>query len=104
MGHPCDLAGKSHLNGYWAQSRLWPFPAGRTSRGNPRGTAEFLRGSVRSEAVGRAPDLESYISLKKSSKGNNVLVNKPLLSIQMNEGRYLGPPHDERLDADFRSA
>ena len=46
MGHPCDLAGKSHLNGYWAQSRLWPFPTGRTSRGNPRGTAEFLRGSV----------------------------------------------------------
>ena len=46
MGHPCDLAGESHLNGYWAQSRLWPFPTGRTSRGNPRGTAEFLRGSV----------------------------------------------------------
>src|SRR5437868_11194622 len=46
MGYPCDLAGKSHLDGYWAQSRLWPFPAGRTSRRNPRGTAEFLRGSV----------------------------------------------------------
>jgi len=30
--------------------------------------------------------------------------NKPLLSIQMNERRYLGPPHDERLDADFRLA
>jgi len=30
-----------------------------------------------------------------------MLVNKPLLSIQMNEGRYLGPRHDERLDADF---
>src|SRR5438309_8861100 len=46
MGHPCDLAGKNHLDGYWAQSRLWPFPTGRTSRGNPRRTAEFLRGSV----------------------------------------------------------
>src|SRR6478672_102370 len=46
MGHPCDLAGESHLNGYWAQSRLWPFSAGRTFRGKPRGTAEFLRDSV----------------------------------------------------------
>src|SRR6478609_1233008 len=46
MGHPCDLAGESDLNGYWAQPRLRPFPTGRTSRGNPRGTAEFLRGSA----------------------------------------------------------
>ena len=34
-----------------AQPRLRPFPPGRTSRGNARGTAALLRHSVRSEAI-----------------------------------------------------
>lgn len=53
VGRPCDLEGESDLNGYGAQSRLRPFPAGRTSRGNLRGTAALLRYSVRSPVAGR---------------------------------------------------
>src|SRR5712671_201777 len=51
VGRPCDLAGESELNGYGTQSRLRPFPAGRTSRGNLRGTAALLRRGVRSELI-----------------------------------------------------
>src|SRR6516165_11378249 len=55
VGCPCDLGRESNLNGYRAQSRLQPFPAGRTPRGNLRGAAALLRHSVRSEAIEETP-------------------------------------------------
>jgi hypothetical protein len=52
VGRPCDLESESDLNGYGAQSRLRPFPAGRTSEETFE-ELQLLRYSVRSPVAGR---------------------------------------------------
>jgi haloacetate dehalogenase len=71
VGRPRDLAGESELNCYRAQSRLRPFPPGRTSRGNLRGTGALLLHSVGSEAIEDSLTSKSFESVGRYSENSD---------------------------------
>ena len=70
----CDLAGESDLKLCGAQTRLRAFPAGRTSRGNLRGTASISSAHISSTKTSLqfSPHAGAY-NLSPDQCVNNVL-------------------------------